>query len=77
MTPAAARTAPAAAAALATAAAPAAPCRRRARGRPSEAEVARLLAEFHARGGRATACAPAHVLPIQNGAGRDAARWTT
>ncbi len=68
MTPAAARSAPGAAAA------PAAP--RRVWGRPSEAEVARLLAEFHARGGRATVCAPAHVLPIHNGAGRDAARWT-
>ena len=43
---------------------------------PSEAEVARAVAEFHARGGRVTLCAPAHALPINNGAGRDASRWT-
>lgn len=44
--------------------------------RPDEAEVARLIAEFHARGGQVTVCGTAHALPIQNGAGRDATRWT-
>ena len=28
-------------------------------GRPSEAEAARLVADFHARGGRVTVCPPA------------------
>jgi hypothetical protein len=28
-------------------------------GRPSEAEASRMLAEFHARGGQVTVCAPA------------------
>ncbi len=32
---------------------------RAAGGRPSEAEVARLVSEFHARGGRVTVCPPA------------------
>jgi hypothetical protein len=43
---------------------------------PGDAEVARLVAEFLARGGKATRCPPAHLLPIRNGAGSDAARWT-
>jgi hypothetical protein len=43
---------------------------------PGEAEVARLVAEFLARGGKATRCPPAHLLPIRNGAGSDGARWT-
>ncbi|MBW8271035.1 hypothetical protein [Caldovatus aquaticus] len=45
-------------------------------GPPSEADVARLLAEFQARGGRVTECPPAHLAPVNNGAGRDASRWT-
>ena len=49
--------------------------RARALGRPSEAEIARMLAEFSARGGHVTRCAPAHLVPVNNGAGRDAARW--
>lgn len=43
---------------------------------PSEAEVARAIAEFHARGGQVTVCPTAHAVPICNGAGRDAQRWT-
>ena len=49
--------------------------RYRALGRPSDAEVARMVAEFRARGGAVTACEPAHLAPVHNGAGRDAARW--
>ncbi|GGG52547.1 hypothetical protein GCM10010964_44610 [Caldovatus sediminis] len=45
-------------------------------GPPSDDDVARLLAEFHARGGRVTECPPAHAAPVNNGAGRDASRWT-
>ena len=37
--------------------------------RPCEAEVARLTAEFRARGGAVTLCPPACVLPIRNGDG--------
>ena len=37
--------------------------------RPGEAEVARLVAEFHARGGTVTLCPPACVLAVQNGTG--------
>jgi len=44
---------------------------------PNEAEVQRMVAEFHARGGAVTRCATAHLLPVNNGAGRDAERWTT
>ncbi|WP_270936317.1 hypothetical protein [Falsiroseomonas oryzae] len=47
----------------------------RARGMPTEAELERMVAEFRARGGQVTACTPAHVLPVHNGAGRDAERW--
>jgi hypothetical protein len=43
---------------------------------PSADEVARMVAEFHARGGTVTVCRAAHLLPIQNGAGADAQRWT-
>ena len=32
-------------------------------GRPSEAEAARMVAEFHARGGRITVCPPAEEAP--------------
>jgi hypothetical protein len=42
---------------------------------PSENELARMVAEFHARGGRVTVCPDAHALPVRNGAGRDAERW--
>ena len=44
-------------------------------GRPSEAEIARMVADYRARGGAVTSCAPRHVLPVHNGAGRDAQRW--
>lgn len=43
---------------------------------PTEAEVRRMVAEFEARGGRVTICRPMHLLPVHNGAGRDAKRWT-
>jgi hypothetical protein len=43
---------------------------------PSEAEVARAVAEFHARGGQVTVCPTAHAVPVFNGAGRDAQHWT-
>jgi len=48
----------------------------RALGRPTEAVVAAMVAAFVARGAQITACRPAHAMSIQNGAGRDAARWT-
>ncbi len=32
-------------------------------GRPSEAEASRMVAEFHARGGRITVCPPAEDAP--------------
>ena len=32
-------------------------------GRPSEAEAARMVSEFHARGGRITVCPPADDAP--------------
>ena len=32
-------------------------------GSPSEAEAARMVAEFHARGGRVTVCPPAEDTP--------------
>ncbi|GGG20165.1 hypothetical protein GCM10010964_05510 [Caldovatus sediminis] len=35
----------------------------RALGRPSDAEVARMVAEYHARGGRVTVCAPVRLVP--------------
>ncbi|MBW8271048.1 hypothetical protein [Caldovatus aquaticus] len=43
---------------------------------PTEAEVRRMVAEFQARGGQITVCRPVHLLPVQNGAGSDAKRWT-
>ncbi|GGG20204.1 hypothetical protein GCM10010964_05570 [Caldovatus sediminis] len=43
---------------------------------PTEAEVRRMVAEFQARGGQITVCRPVHLMPVQNGAGRDAKRWT-
>ena len=47
----------------------------RALGRPTDAEVARMVAEFHARGGKVTVCAPVYLVPVNNGVGRDAALW--
>jgi hypothetical protein len=41
--------------------------------RPDDAEVARLVAEFRARGGAVTRCPPACVLPVRNGDGLTAA----
>ncbi len=41
---------------------------------PGDAEVARMVAEFLRPGGAVTVCPPACVLPIHNGAGRDARR---
>lgn len=35
---------------------------------PAAAEVARMLAEFHARGGAVIVCPSAYVLPVQGGA---------
>lgn len=35
---------------------------------PGDAELARMLAEFHARGGAVTVCPPVYVLPVQGGA---------
>ena len=53
------------------------PSRRRRRPKPpSEADVARMLADFQARGGQVTVCPAAHAVPVNNGAGRDAAGWT-
>jgi hypothetical protein len=34
---------------------------------PGAAELARMMAEFHARGGAVTVCPPAYVLPSQGG----------
>ena len=39
-------------------------------GRPNETEAARMVAEFHARGGRITVCPPAEDAP-PSGAGSD------
>jgi len=41
--------------------------RRRAMPPPGAAELARMVAEFHARGGAVTVCPPVYVLPIQGG----------
>ncbi len=38
-------------------------------GRPSEAEASRMVAEFHARGGRVTVCPPAEGGPPGGGGG--------
>ena len=35
---------------------------------PGAAELARMMAEFQARGGAVTVCRPAYVLPVQGGA---------
>ena len=45
-------------------------------GAPSEAELARMLREYQARGGAVTQCPEGYALPVQNGAGREARRWT-
>lgn len=39
-------------------------------GKPNEADAARMVAEFHARGGRVTACPPAEDAPPGGGSGR-------
>ena len=39
-------------------------------GSPSEAEAARMVAEFHARGGRVTVCPPAEDAPPNGGSDR-------
>jgi hypothetical protein len=36
-------------------------------GSPSEAEASRMVAEFHARGGRVTVCPPAEDAPPSGG----------
>jgi hypothetical protein len=36
-------------------------------GTPSEADAARMVAEFHARGGRVTVCPPAEDTPPGGG----------
>ena len=38
-------------------------------GSPSEAEASRMVAEFHARGGRITVCPPADEAPPGTGSG--------
>jgi hypothetical protein len=43
-------------------------------GVPSEAEVARMVSEFHARGGRVTVCPPAEDAPPVIGSDRGEAR---
>jgi hypothetical protein len=35
---------------------------------PGAAELARMVAEFHARGGAVTVCPTVYVVPIQGGA---------
>ena len=45
-------------------------------GAPSEAEVARLVAEYRNRGGQVTRCTDGYAAAIQNGVGKDAERWT-
>ena len=39
-------------------------------GSPSEAEASRMVAEFHARGGRITVCPPADEAPSGTGSDR-------
>ena len=39
-------------------------------GTPSEAEASRMVAEFHARGGRITVCPPTEDAPPNSGSGR-------
>jgi hypothetical protein len=43
---------------------------RAAGGRPSEAEAARLVSEFHAEGGQVTVCPPAEDAPPGSGSDR-------
>ncbi len=43
-------------------------------GSPSEAEAARLVAEFHARGGRITVCPPTDEAAPAGGSDRDETR---
>ena len=43
-------------------------------GSPSEAEASRMLAEFHARGGRVIVCPPADEAPPGGGGGRGETR---
>jgi hypothetical protein len=43
-------------------------------GKPSEAEASRMVAEFHARGGRITVCPPADEAPPGTEGGRSESR---
>lgn len=43
-------------------------------GSPGEAEASRMLAEFHARGGRVTVCPPADGTPPGGGSDRGETR---
>jgi hypothetical protein len=43
-------------------------------GRPSEAEAARMVSEFHARGGRITVCPPAEDAAPDSGSDRGGTR---
>jgi hypothetical protein len=38
-------------------------------GKPNEADAARMVSEFHARGGRVTVCPPAEDAPPGGGSG--------
>jgi hypothetical protein len=38
-------------------------------GKPNEADAARMVSEFHARGGRVTVCPPAEGAPPGGGSG--------
>ena len=39
-------------------------------GKPNEADAARMVSEFHAKGGRVTVCPPADDAPPGGGSGR-------
>jgi hypothetical protein len=41
-------------------------------GPPDADAIERMIAAFHAAGGAITTCPTAYVLPVQNGAGRNA-----
>ena len=43
-------------------------------GRPSETDAARMVSEFHARGGRVTVCPPAEDAPPGTGSDRGETR---
>ena len=43
-------------------------------GKPNEADAARMVSEFHARGGRVTVCPPAEDAPPGGGSGSGEAR---